>query len=131
MSTTETKMRESELLDKLICDYGPSKYLDIVWAMEWARCLRGREEFRQLTMAEMIEKAMLDVVSGQAGSETILASIYGSSPAAKPEAAAEDKKEEKKAAKAEKTEKKAEKSEKKADDKEESKKAKKEKAKKD
>jgi len=124
MSTAEIKMRESELLDKLICDYGPSKYLDIVWAMEWARCLRGREEYRQLTMAEMIEKAMLGVISGEITSEQILGTIYGATAAAKAEVKEADKKDEKKTSK---TGKKAEK----AEDAEEPKKAKKEKAKKD
>jgi hypothetical protein len=145
MPNTEMKMRESELLDKLICDYGPTKYVDIVWAMEWARCLRSREEYRQLPMAEMIEKAMLEVISGQVTSEQILATIYGTPASGKTEAAAPatDKKEEKKpAAKAaDKTEKKADKAEKKtekaekmtdkAEKKEEPKKAKKEKTKKD
>jgi hypothetical protein len=136
MTTAEMKMRESELLDKLICDYGPTKYLDIVWAMEWARCLRGREEYRQLPMADMIEKAMLEVISGQVTSEQILATIYGSpAPAKTGEAAEAGKKEEKRtsAKTAEKTEKKAEKAEKKTQkaEKEEPKKAKKEKTKKD
>ncbi len=138
MPNTEMKMRESELLDKLICDYGPSKYIDIVWAMEWARCLRSREEYRQLPMAEMIEKAMLEVISGQITSEQILATLYGTPLSGKTDAAAPetDKKEEKKpAAKAsDKSEKKADKSEKKSDKvekKEEPKKAKKEKTKKD
>lgn len=148
MPNTEMKMRESELLDKLICDYGPTKYTDIVWAMEWARCLRSREEYRQLPMAEMIEKAMLEVISGQVTSEQILATIYGTPLSGKPEAAAPagDKKEEKKtepkaadkadkkADKADKAEKKSDKAEKKADKaekKEEPKKAKKDKTKKD
>ena len=81
MTTAEIKMRESELLDKLISDYGPTKYQDIVWAMEWARHLRGQEQYRQLPMAEMIEKAMLEVISGQITSEQILKAI-GSGPAA-------------------------------------------------
>ncbi len=81
MTTAEIKMRESELLDKLISDYGPTKYQDIVWAMEWARHLRGQEQYRQLPMAEMIEKAMLEVISGQVTSEQILKAI-GSGPVA-------------------------------------------------
>lgn len=101
MTTIEIKKRESELLDKLISDYGPSKYQDIVWAMEWARHLRGKEEYRRLPMAEMIEKAMLEVISGQVNSEQILNAI-SSSPAPvkavkeeekKPASKAADKKE--------------------------------------
>jgi|GEM_PF-3524085 len=103
MTTSEMKMRESELLDKLICDYGPTKYLDVVWAMEWARNLRTREEYRHLPMAEMIEKAMLEVVSGQVTSEQVLAASCGAAVPVKAEepkkeAAKEDKKEAKKSA---------------------------------
>lgn len=110
-STVEMKLRESALLDKLICDYGPTKYLDIVWAMEWARHLRGREEYRQLPMAEMIEKALLEVISGQVTSEQILAASYGA-PAApakteeKKSAAKKDEEEEPKKEKKEAKEKK-------------------------
>lgn len=106
-NTVEMKLRESALLDKLICDYGPTKYLDIVWAMEWARHLRGREEYRQLPMAEMIEKALLEVISGQVTSEQIMAAAYGApaapakteekKPAAKKEEEEEPKKEKKEA----------------------------------
>ena len=83
MTTAEIKAQESELLDKLISDYGPTKYQDIVWAMEWARHLRGQEQYRQLPMAEMIEKAMLEVISGQVTSEQILKAI-GAGPATPP-----------------------------------------------
>ncbi|MBU2573278.1 MAG: hypothetical protein KKH28_04290 [Elusimicrobia bacterium] len=72
MAAAEIKS-DSDTLDKLICDYGPTKYRDIVWAMEWARHLRWDEMSRQLPMAEMIEKAMLDVISGKVTPEIILA----------------------------------------------------------
>lgn len=70
MATAEIK-NDSEILDKLVCDYGPTKYKDIVWAMEWARHLRRDEASRLLPMAEMIEKAMLDVISGKVTPEII------------------------------------------------------------
>jgi len=94
-NTVEMKMRESALLDKLICDYGPTKYLDIVWAMEWARHLRVKEEYRQMPMAEMIEKALLEVISGQVTSEQIIAATYGApaAPAKTEEKKPADKKE--------------------------------------
>ena len=61
--TTQPKVENSaELLDRLISDYGPSKYQDIVRAMQWARHLRRQEEFRQIPMAELIERSLLDVV---------------------------------------------------------------------
>jgi ketol-acid reductoisomerase len=114
MTIAEIKKREGALLDKLICDYGPTKYQDIVWAMEWARYLRGQEEYRHLPMAEMIEKAMLEVVSGQVTSEMILKAINGAPAPAKaektdekkPAAKAADKKEKEAEPKKEKKEKK-------------------------
>lgn len=56
---------EAAILDRLISDYGPSKYQDIVRAMQWARHLRRQEEFRQVPMAELIERSLLDVVGGK------------------------------------------------------------------
>ena len=56
---------ETALLDRLISNYGPSKYQDIVRAMQWARHLRRQEEFRNVPMAELIDRSLLDVVSGK------------------------------------------------------------------
>ena len=34
---TQVKLEsDADTLEKLICNYGPSKYTDIVWAMQWA-----------------------------------------------------------------------------------------------
>ena len=64
--TTHAKVESSsDKLDRLISDYGPSKYQDIVRAMQWARHLRRQDEFRNVPMAELIEKALLDIVSGE------------------------------------------------------------------
>lgn len=64
--TTHVKVENNaELLDRLISDYGPSKYQDIVRAMQWARHLRRQEEFRQVPMAELIERSLLDVVNNK------------------------------------------------------------------
>ncbi len=62
--TTHVKVEKEGDLEKLISDYGPSKYLDIVRAMQWARHLRRQEEFRNVPMAELIDRALFDVVSG-------------------------------------------------------------------
>ena len=63
---TQVKLEsDADILEKLICNYGPSKYTDIVWAMQWAGHLRRQEEFRHVPMAELIEKAMLDAISGK------------------------------------------------------------------
>lgn len=72
MAAAEIK-NDAETLDKLICDYGPTKYRDIVYAMEWARHLRWDEMARQLPMAELIEKAMLEVISGEVKPKSIVA----------------------------------------------------------
>ncbi|MBI4801571.1 MAG: hypothetical protein HY796_03505 [Elusimicrobia bacterium] len=72
MAAVEIK-NDGDTLDKLICDYGPTKYRDVVWAMEWARHLRWDEMSRRLPMAELIEKAMLEVISGEVTPTTILA----------------------------------------------------------
>ena len=63
--TTHVKVEKEADLEKLISDYGPSKYLDIVRAMQWARHLRRQEEFRNIPMAELIDRALFDVVSGK------------------------------------------------------------------
>ncbi|MCM2268205.1 MAG: hypothetical protein NDI60_10585 [Elusimicrobiales bacterium] len=63
--TTHTKSEKQDDLEKLISDYGPSKYQDIVRAMQWARHLRRQDEFRNIPMAELIDRSLLDVVSGK------------------------------------------------------------------
>lgn len=62
---TQVKIDTEADLEKLISDYGPSKYLDIVRAMQWARHLRRQEEFRNIPMAELIDRSLFDVVSGK------------------------------------------------------------------
>jgi hypothetical protein len=63
--TTHAKIETENDLEKLISDYGPSKYQDIVRAMQWARHLRRQEEFRNVPMAELIDRSLFDVVSGK------------------------------------------------------------------
>ena len=63
--TTHVKVETEADLEKLISDYGPSKYQDIVRAMQWARHLRRQEEFRNIPMAELIDRSLYDVVSGK------------------------------------------------------------------
>lgn len=70
--TTQTKTeKKQDDLEKLISDYGPSKYQDIVRAMQWARHLRRQDEFRNVPMAELIDRSLLDVVSGKITVEEI------------------------------------------------------------
>ncbi len=71
MKTQAKPENDADVLEKLICDYGPSKYTDIVWAMQWAGHLRRQEEFRHIPMAELIEKSMLDAISGKVSHDEI------------------------------------------------------------
>lgn len=74
--TTHTKTKETEAdLEQLISDYGPSKYNDIVRAMQWARHLRRQEEFRNIPMAELIDRSLFDVVSGKVKVDEIEAAV--------------------------------------------------------
>jgi hypothetical protein len=74
--TTHPKTEKKADLEQLISDYGALapgkdektskdelKYRDIVRAMQWARHLRRQEEARSMTMAELIDKALFDVVN--------------------------------------------------------------------
>ena len=74
--TTHAKTEKKSDLEQLISDYGAQvpgkeektakdelKYRDIVRAMQWARHLRRQEEARSMTMAELIDKALFDVVN--------------------------------------------------------------------
>ncbi|OGR77818.1 MAG: hypothetical protein A2X32_00125 [Elusimicrobia bacterium GWC2_64_44] len=74
--TTHTKTEKKADLEQLISDYGSLapgkeektskdelKYRDIVRAMQWARHLRRQEDARTMTMAELIDKALFDVVN--------------------------------------------------------------------
>lgn len=76
MTKQATKDKEKEAdLEQLISDYGPSKYHDIVRAMQWARHIRRQEESRGLTMAELIDRALFDIVSGKVKVEEIEAAV--------------------------------------------------------
>lgn len=63
---------EAEMLDRLISDYGPHKYSDLVRAMQWARHLRHLEENRERPLSELIEKAMLSIAKQEVSSEEIM-----------------------------------------------------------
>lgn len=62
---------ETELLEKTICDYGTSKYKDLVVAMKWARVIKRQEENRNLPMAQLIDKALLDIVDNRVTEEQV------------------------------------------------------------
>lgn len=64
-----------EKLDRLISDYGPTKYNDLVRAMQWARHLRRSEEYHDKPMSDLIEISLLDVVSKKISEQEILNAV--------------------------------------------------------
>ncbi len=60
-----------QLLEKKICDYGASKYKDLVVAMKWARVIKRQEENRTIPMAQLIDKALLDIVGNRVTAEQV------------------------------------------------------------
>ena len=62
---------DSELLDRLISDYGPHKYNDLVMAMQWARHLRHLQENKEKPLSELIEKAMIAIARNEVTPEQI------------------------------------------------------------
>lgn len=62
---------DSELLDRLISDYGPHKYNDLVHAMQWARHLRHLPENKDKPLSELIEKAMIVIAKNEVTIEQI------------------------------------------------------------
>ncbi len=61
-----------EELEKLICDFPGSKYKATVLVMHWARHLKRLEENQNLTMTDIIEKAMKDIICGKVKPEEVL-----------------------------------------------------------
>lgn len=69
---TEKEIKDKEDLEKLISDYKGGKYKATVLAMKWANHLKFSEEFRLLPMADIIEKALRDVFSGEVSEQEII-----------------------------------------------------------
>ena len=66
------KSEENENIEKLICDYGGSKFKSTVLIMKWARHLKGIEEHRSLPMAEIIELSIRQIMSGKVSEKEVL-----------------------------------------------------------
>ena len=66
---------DSELLDRLISDYGPHKYNDLVHAMHWARHLRHLPENKEKPLSELIERAMIAIAKNEVSIEQIKQAI--------------------------------------------------------
>jgi len=71
MVEEKVKKEENINLEKIITDYGPSKYEDVVLAMYWASHLKNTEEYRLKPVAEIIESALKDVVTKKVSLEDI------------------------------------------------------------
>ncbi len=72
MTKAKEEIKNNEDLEKLISDYKGGKYRATVLAMKWANHLKFSEEFRLLPMAEIIEKALREVLSGDVSEEEII-----------------------------------------------------------
>ncbi|GAB4030320.1 MAG: hypothetical protein Fur0012_06070 [Elusimicrobiota bacterium] len=75
MTKTKEENKENVNLEKLISDYKGGKYRATVLAMQWANHLKFSEEFRLLPMADIIEKALRDVLSGEVSEKEILEAV--------------------------------------------------------
>lgn len=70
-----TSSKEEINLEKIIADYGPHRYEDVVLAMNWAAHLKNTEEYRLKPTAEIIEAALKDVVTKKVTVEEIKKAI--------------------------------------------------------
>lgn len=68
---TKSKTKEKNVnentevnLDELIMNAGTEKYTSLVLAMKWVYHLKNTEEYKDKTTAEIIEKALKDVLTG-------------------------------------------------------------------
>ncbi len=75
MTKTSEENTEEMNLEKLISDYKGGKYKAVVLAMNWANHLKFSEEFRLMPMAEIIEKALRDVLGGKVKEEEIIQAV--------------------------------------------------------
>lgn len=75
MTKTKEENKENVNLEKLISDYKGGKYRATVLAMQWANHLKFSEEFRLLPMADIIEKALREVLSGEVSEKEILEAV--------------------------------------------------------
>lgn len=73
MSSTVDKDNES--IEKLICDYDGSKYEVTMLAMKWARHIKKLEEYKSLPMADIIEVAIRDILSGKISSDEVFKAV--------------------------------------------------------
>lgn len=64
-AAAETEKKAEKSLDELILNYTLSKYNAVPLAAVWAKELRRREENRHLTINEILELALSDVLGGK------------------------------------------------------------------
>ena len=58
-------------IEKRISDYGPTKYRDLVLAMRWTKSLRAQNATAGMTMTEIIDKALIDVLKDDKGRSAV------------------------------------------------------------
>ena len=75
--TTHAKVENNaEVLDRLISDYGPSKYQDIVRAMQWARHLRRQDAYRSVEYFHVIPGAFYENIFRRLDNFSMTVRIY-------------------------------------------------------
>ncbi|MCK5357431.1 MAG: hypothetical protein KAI33_04700 [Elusimicrobiales bacterium] len=67
----KAKSKGNESIEELICDYQGSKYEVTMLAMKWARHIKKLEDYREQPMADIIEVAIRDVLSGKVSPEEV------------------------------------------------------------
>lgn len=72
---TKAKKVELENTDKLILDMKENKYRNLVLAMKWTYHLKNTEEYKDKLPAEIIEKALNDVLSGNVTEKQIMKAL--------------------------------------------------------
>ncbi|MEW5951227.1 MAG: hypothetical protein GX447_01885 [Elusimicrobia bacterium] len=75
MTKNKEEIKDNLNLEKLISDYKGGKYKATVLAMQWANHLKFSEEFRTWPMADIIEKALKEVLSGEVTREEIIKAV--------------------------------------------------------
>ncbi|MEA3307609.1 MAG: hypothetical protein U9Q34_07470 [Elusimicrobiota bacterium] len=62
-------------IEELVCDYEGSKYEVTMLAMKWARHIKKLEEYKEEPMADIIEVAIRDILSGKVTSQEVVKAV--------------------------------------------------------
>lgn len=71
----KAKSADNVSIEELICDYNGSKYEVTMLAMKWARHIKKLEEYKDQPMADIIEVAIRDILSGKVSSNEVFKAV--------------------------------------------------------